>query len=103
MCQQWKTGPYNETKCAECPFTVIPGIIVISDMVDIQFPVKELPVLNVSETETWSECQFVDPAGKILTYTVDFYLIHLDDCTFKFLYYYDGAGNLTVWVKEEKG
>lgn len=29
MCQQWKTGPYNETKCAECPFTVI--------------PVKELP------------------------------------------------------------
>lgn len=29
MCQQWGTGPYNESKCDECPFTVI--------------PVKELP------------------------------------------------------------
>ncbi|KAI6220095.1 Integrin beta-PS [Aphelenchoides fujianensis] len=73
MCQQWQTGPYNESKCAECPFTVI--------------PVKELPVLNVSDSETWNECQFVDPA---------------DDCTFYFLYYYDGLNNLTVWVKEEK-
>lgn len=44
--------------------------------------------LNVSDSETWNECQFVDPA---------------DDCTFYFLYYYDGADNLTVWVKEEKG
>lgn len=44
-------------------------------------------VLNVTDTETWNECQFVDPA---------------DDCTFYFLYYYDGADNLTVWVKEEK-
>ncbi|KAI6234958.1 Integrin beta-PS [Aphelenchoides besseyi] len=73
MCQQWGTGPYNESKCAECPFEVI--------------PVKELPVLNVSDSETWNECQFVDPA---------------DDCTFYFLYYYDGLNNLTVWVKEEK-
>lgn len=73
MCQQWGTGPYNESKCAECPFTVI--------------PVKELPVLNVSDSETWNECQFVDPA---------------DDCTFYFLYYYDGVNNLTVWVKEDK-
>ncbi|CAD5214572.1 unnamed protein product [Bursaphelenchus okinawaensis] len=73
MCQQWGTGPYNESKCAECPFTVV--------------PVKELPVLNASDSETWNECQFVDPA---------------DDCTFYFLYYYDGYSNLTVWVKEEK-
>lgn len=29
MCQQWQTGPYNETQCDECIFTVI--------------PVKELP------------------------------------------------------------
>uniref|UniRef100_A0A915EUL7 Integrin beta n=1 Tax=Ditylenchus dipsaci TaxID=166011 RepID=A0A915EUL7_9BILA len=48
---------------------------------------KELPVLNVTDSETWNECQFVDPA---------------DDCTFYFLYYYDGYNNLTVWVKEEK-
>lgn len=76
MCQQWQTGIYNESKCAECPFEVI--------------PVKELPVLNISENaadETWKECQFVDPS---------------DDCTFYFLYYYDGRNNLTVWVKEEK-
>lgn len=44
-------------------------------------------MLNVSDSETWNECQFVDPA---------------DDCTFYFLYYYDGLNNLTVWVKEEK-
>uniref|UniRef100_A0A914YYI0 Integrin beta n=1 Tax=Panagrolaimus superbus TaxID=310955 RepID=A0A914YYI0_9BILA len=76
MCQQWGTGIYNESKCAECPFDVI--------------PVKELPVLNISENaedETWKECQFVDPS---------------DDCTFYFLYYYDGRNNLTVWVKEDK-
>lgn len=24
MCQQWQTGPYNETQCDECIFTVIP-------------------------------------------------------------------------------
>uniref|UniRef100_A0A913I850 Integrin beta n=1 Tax=Strongyloides stercoralis TaxID=6248 RepID=A0A913I850_STRER len=72
MCQQWGTGPYNQTKCDECPFTVI--------------PVKELPTLNLTETEG-QECQFVDPA---------------DDCTFYFLYYTDGKDNLTVWVKEVK-
>ncbi|VDK73831.1 unnamed protein product [Gongylonema pulchrum] len=82
MCQQWQTGPYNETQCADCPFTVI--------------PVKELPVfftfacsiflfLVLNET---TECQFVDPS---------------DDCTFYFLYYEDQrTDNLTVWVKEEK-
>ncbi|CAI5444386.1 unnamed protein product [Caenorhabditis angaria] len=42
MCQQWKTGPYNETRCDQCPFTVI--------------PVDELPVLNDT-----TPCQFVDP------------------------------------------
>ncbi|KAL3123583.1 hypothetical protein niasHT_005128 [Heterodera trifolii] len=73
MCQQWGTGPYNETRCSECPFTVI--------------PVDELPVLNISESDSWNECQFVDPA---------------DDCTFYFLYYYDGLDNLTVWVREHK-
>lgn len=73
MCQQWGTGPYNETKCAECPFVVI--------------PVEELPQLNVSDSDSWNECQFVDPA---------------DDCTFYFLYYYDGVDNLTVWVQEHK-
>lgn len=26
-----------------------------------------------------------------------------DDCTFYFLYYYDGVNNLTVWVREDKG
>ena len=60
MCQQWGTGPYNESKCAECPFVVI--------------PVEELPELNVTDSDSWNECQFVDPA---------------DDCTFYFLYYYD--------------
>lgn len=44
-------------------------------------------MLNASDSETWNHCQFVDPA---------------DDCTFYFLYYYDGYSNLTVWVKEEK-
>ena len=73
MCQQWGTGPYNDSRCADCPFTVI--------------PVKELPVLNVTDSESWNECQFVDPS---------------DDCTFYFLYYYDGYNNLTVWVKEDK-
>uniref|UniRef100_A0AC35TMN0 Integrin beta n=1 Tax=Rhabditophanes sp. KR3021 TaxID=114890 RepID=A0AC35TMN0_9BILA len=72
MCQQWQTGPYNETKCDDCPFTVI--------------PVKELPVLNVTEYES-QECQFVDTS---------------DDCTFYFTYYTDGKDNLTVWVKEQK-
>ncbi|KIH49440.1 integrin beta tail domain protein [Ancylostoma duodenale] len=24
MCQQWGTGPYDEERCAECPFKVIP-------------------------------------------------------------------------------
>uniref|UniRef100_A0A183BHL6 Integrin beta n=1 Tax=Globodera pallida TaxID=36090 RepID=A0A183BHL6_GLOPA len=67
------TGPYNETRCSECPFTVI--------------PVDELPVLNINESDSWNECQFVDPA---------------DDCTFYFLYYYDGMDNLTVWVREHK-
>jgi hypothetical protein len=84
MCQQWGTGPYNESKCAECPFDVI--------------PVEQLPELNVSDSDSWNvgafdladiyvplilkECQFVDPA---------------DDCTFYFLYYYDGADNLVEY------
>ena len=67
MCQQWHTGPYNETKCEECPFVVI--------------PVEELPKLNVSDSDSWNECQFVDPT---------------DDCTFYFLYYYDGVDNLVI-------
>jgi len=49
--------------------------------------VKELPTLNITEGDDSNYCQFVDPS---------------DDCTFYFLYYYDGQNNLTVWVKEEK-
>lgn len=45
-------------------------------------------VLNTTDSDTWNECQFVDPA---------------DDCTFYFLYYYNGYNNLTVWVKDQKG
>lgn len=40
MCQQWGTGPYNESKCAECPFDVI--------------PVEQLPELNVSDSDSWN-------------------------------------------------
>lgn len=82
MCQQWQTGPYDEEKCRECNFKVI--------------PVKELPGLLLSfpsysfflvMNET-TACQFVDPA---------------DDCTFYYQYFYDEAtGNATVWVKEHK-
>ncbi|VDO50084.1 unnamed protein product [Onchocerca flexuosa] len=55
MCQQWQTGPYNETQCDECTFTVI--------------PVKELPVLNDT-----TECQFVDPADDCT-----FYFLYYED------------------------
>lgn len=80
MCQMWKTGPYNETKCAECPFTVIPV-----DELPGECP---LPWEEVSELNDTTACQFVDPA---------------DDCTFYYLYYYDEArDNATVWVKRHK-
>ncbi|VDD87789.1 unnamed protein product [Enterobius vermicularis] len=55
QCQQWKTGPYNETMCAQCPFTVI--------------PVDELPVINGTE-----QCQFVDTSDDCT-----FYFLYLDD------------------------
>ncbi|EFO18475.1 integrin beta pat-3 [Loa loa] len=55
MCQQWQTGPYNETQCDECIFTVI--------------PVKELPVLNDT-----TECQFVDPSDDCT-----FYFLYYED------------------------
>ncbi|EPB72212.1 ribose 5-phosphate isomerase A [Ancylostoma ceylanicum] len=58
MCQQWGTGPYDEERCAECPFKVI--------------PVEELPELN----ET-TACQFVDPADDCTFY----YLYYYDEAT----------------------
>ncbi|KAK6041647.1 integrin beta tail domain protein, partial [Cooperia oncophora] len=82
MCQQWGTGPYDEERCAECPFKVI--------------PVEKLPgmlyyasyCLHIVELNETTACQYVDPA---------------DDCTFYYLYYYDEAtDNATVWVREHK-
>lgn len=58
MCQQWGTGPYDEERCEECPFKVI--------------PVEELPELN----ET-TACQFVDPADDCTFY----YLYYYDEAT----------------------
>jgi hypothetical protein len=45
MCQQFKTGPYNETQCADCPFTVI--------------PVDELPSESCADTRTHTMCVLV--------------------------------------------
>ncbi|CAD6200041.1 unnamed protein product [Caenorhabditis auriculariae] len=58
MCQQWQTGPFNETRCDQCPFKVI--------------PVDELPVINDT-----THCQFVDPADDCTFY----YLYYYDDAT----------------------
>lgn len=58
MCQQWQTGPLNETACDQCEFKVI--------------PVEELP--NLNET---TPCQFVDPADDCTFY----YLYYYDEAT----------------------
>ncbi|CAJ0578916.1 unnamed protein product, partial [Mesorhabditis spiculigera] len=49
MCQTWQTGPYNASKCEDCPFKV-----------EI---VEELPKINES-----TPCQFVDPADDCTFY-----------------------------------
>ncbi|KRY41312.1 Integrin beta pat-3 [Trichinella spiralis] len=59
MCQQFKTGPYNESMCAQCPFTVI--------------PVDELPESN----NTGVKCQFVDQADDCTFY----FMYELDEDT----------------------
>uniref|UniRef100_A0A5S6QH31 Integrin beta n=1 Tax=Trichuris muris TaxID=70415 RepID=A0A5S6QH31_TRIMR len=59
MCQQFQTGPYNESMCAQCPFTVI--------------PVDELPETNRSGVK----CQFVDQADDCTFY----FLYELDPDT----------------------
>ncbi|TKR65398.1 hypothetical protein L596_025806 [Steinernema carpocapsae] len=74
MCQMWGTGPYNDTRCAECNFGVI--------------AVDELPVIEVEGNAESDECQFVDPA---------------DDCTFYYLYHYEPrTNNITVWANRNK-
>ncbi|GMT19141.1 hypothetical protein PFISCL1PPCAC_10438 [Pristionchus fissidentatus] len=62
MCQMWKTGPHNEEKCAECPFTVI--------------EVDELPVVNDT-----TSCQFVDPADDCTFYYLYYYDEGRDNAT----------------------
>lgn len=92
MCTQWETGPYNETRCAQCGFRKtdqLPEGITKEDL-DYKnakyIPVDELP--DKSEYNT-TECQFVDPE---------------DDCTFYFAFIEDPVRkNITVWVRREKG
>uniref|UniRef100_A0A8R1DSK3 Integrin beta n=1 Tax=Caenorhabditis japonica TaxID=281687 RepID=A0A8R1DSK3_CAEJA len=62
MCQQWKTGPYNESRCDQCPFKVI--------------PVDELPTLNDT-----TPCQFVDPADDCTFYYLYFHDEGTDNAT----------------------
>uniref|UniRef100_A0A0N5AQW1 Integrin beta n=1 Tax=Syphacia muris TaxID=451379 RepID=A0A0N5AQW1_9BILA len=55
QCQQWKTGPLNETMCEQCPFSVI--------------PVDTLPVINDTE-----KCQFEDTSDDCT-----FYFLYFED------------------------
>ncbi|VDO82038.1 unnamed protein product [Soboliphyme baturini] len=72
MCQQFKTGPYNVSTCAQCPFTVI--------------PVDKLPELEKNRTAV--SCQFVDQADDCTFY-------------FKYELNED-SDNVTVWVQKKK-